>query len=165
MVYFFLWKTIVCAGSTKAMDNSSEYYIVDKRVLPEVYIKVVEAKRLLEQHITSSVQEAVDIVGVSRSAYYKYKDYVSRLSADTRGSTVIIAFNLKDEAGLLSNVLNVMAESGANILTINQTIPINGIANVTISMETGNMKKQLGELINEINGIKGLKSMKIIARE
>ena len=76
------------------MDNSSEYYIVDKRVLPEVYIKVVEAKRLLEQHITSSVQEAVDIVGVSRSAYYKYKDYVSRLSADTRGSTVIIAFNL-----------------------------------------------------------------------
>lgn len=147
------------------MENSSEYYIVDKRVLPEVYIKVVEAKRLLEQHITSSVQEAVDMAGVSRSAYYKYKDYVSELSAGTRGRTAIIAFNLMDEAGLLSNVLNAMAESGANILTINQTIPINGIANVTISMETGNMKIQLNTLISNIADIKGVQTIKIIARE
>lgn len=163
MVYFFLWKTIVCAGSTKAMENS--YYIVDKRVLPEVYIKVVEAKRLLDEHITASVQEAVDTVGVSRSAYYKYKDYVSLLGEHTKGSTAIIAFNLKDKAGLLSNVLNIIAESGANILTINQTIPINGIANVTISIETGNMKKQISELVSNIAEIKGVKSMKIIARE
>ena len=147
------------------MGDSSEYYIVDKRALPDVYIKVVEAKGLLEQHIASSVQEAVDIVGVSRSAYYKYKDYVSQLGAGTRGRTAIIAFDLTDEAGLLSNVLNVMAQSGANILTINQTIPINGIANVTISIETGNMKKQLGDLIKIIAGIKGVKSIKIIARE
>ncbi len=147
------------------MDDFSEYYIVDKRALPDVCIKVVKAKKLLEQHIASSVQEAADMVGVSRSAYYKYKDHISEPGIGAKGRTAIIAFNLMDEAGLLSNVLNVMAEWGANILTINQTIPINNVANVTISMETSKMKEQLSALIGRIASIKGVQTIKIIARE
>lgn len=149
----------------KAMNNSSDYYIVDKKVLPEVFIKVLEAKRLLENHSVSSVQEACDIVEVSRSAYYKYKDYISPLGEDKRGKTVIIAFNLVDEAGLLSNVLNVLADNGANVLTINQTIPINNIANVTISIETSKLMLEINELIEKIKNIEGVISLKIIARE
>lgn len=165
MVYFFLWETNVCIGRTNDMDNSSDYYIVDKKVLPDVYIKVVEAKKLMEQRTTASVQEAVDAVGVSRSAYYKYKDFVSELSSNTRGRTAIIAFNLIDEPGILSNVLNIMAESEANILTINQTIPINNVANVTISIEISNMKARLNELLSKIAAVQGVQTLKIIARE
>lgn len=147
------------------MKNSSDYYIVDKRVLPDVFIKVMEVKELIASHKAASVQEACDIAQVSRSAYYKYKDYISPLGDNNRGQTVIIAFNLRDEAGLLSNVLNIMADNGANILTINQTIPINTIANVTISIETSDLKLGVNELAEKIKKIEGVIALKIIARE
>ncbi len=151
--------------STSNMKNSSDYYIVDKKVLPDVFIKVMEVKELIASHKAASVQEACDIAEVSRSAYYKYKDYISPLGDNNRGQTVIIAFNLRDEAGLLSNVLNIMADNGANILTINQTIPINTIANVTISIETSDLKLGVNELAEKIKRIEGVIALKIIARE
>lgn len=147
------------------MKNSSDYYIVDKKVLPEVFVKVIEAKELLTSQKVKSVQEACETVDVSRSAFYKYKDYISPLGDTDRGRTVIVAFNLKDKAGLLSNVLNIMAECGANILTINQTIPVNNIANVTISVETSHLKPDINELLENIKKIKGVMALKIIARE
>lgn len=147
------------------MSGNSDYYIVDKRVMPEVFIKVVEAKELFDKGIVSSVQEAVEKAGVSRSAYYKYKDHVSALSSNTRGSIAIIAFNLEDKAGLLSLVLNIMADNGANVLTINQTIPINNVANVTITIDTSNMIIGVKSLMENISKIHGVLTIKIIARE
>lgn len=147
------------------MSGNSDYYIVDKRVMPEVFIKVVEAKTLFDKGAAASVQEAVDKVGVSRSAYYKYKDYVSAIGSDTRGKIVILAFNLEDKSGLLSLVLNIMADNGANVLTINQTIPINNVANVTITIDTGNMTISVRDLLDNISRVHGVLALKIIARE
>ena len=147
------------------MKGSSDLYVVDKKVLPEVFLKVIEAKKMLEDKSAESVQEACELCSVSRSAYYKYKDYIYPLGRDNIGKNVIMAFNLKDEAGLLSNVLNILADSGANILTINQTIPINNMANVVISLETSNLKMDLKILIESIKKIEGIIALKIIARE
>lgn len=147
------------------MRENSDYYIVDKRVMPEVFLKVVEAKELFEKGVVASVQEAVDSVGVSRSAYYKYKDYVSVVSRSTRGKIITLAFNLEDKAGILSLVLNILADHGANVLTINQTIPINNVANVTITIDTGNMTLSVRDMLDNISKIHGVLTLKTIARE
>ncbi len=147
------------------MQMNSDYYIVDKKVMPEVFIKVVQVKELMEKGLVSSVQEAVEKVGVSRSAYYKYKDYVSALSNNSRGKIVILAFSLEDKAGILSLVLNIMADQGANVLTINQTIPINNVANVTITIDTAGLTLGIKEMLENISKIHGVISLKVIARE
>lgn len=147
------------------MADKSNLYIVDKKVLPEVFLKVVEAKRLMEMDSAKTIQEAVNAVGISRSAFYKYRDYVFPLGDNSRGRTVTIAFNLNDTPGLLSNVLNIIASEKVNILTINQTIPINNVANVTITAETGDMLVELSDLIEKIKKISGVITLKIIARE
>lgn len=104
-------------------------------------------------------------VGISRSAFYKYRDAVHPLYENTRGKTVTIAANLDDTPGLLSAVLNSIATEGANILTINQTIPINGIANVTITIETNEMQGEFGRLMTQLENLQGMQSIKIIGRE
>ena len=147
------------------MRNDKDFFLVDKSVLPEIFIKVMEVKSLLESKKEKTVQDAVNKVGISRSAFYKYRDAVYPLYENTRGKTVTLAANLEDKAGLLSLTLNSIANAGANILTINQTIPINGIANVTITIETNKMKDDLGELIHIIESLDGIRSIKIIARE
>lgn len=147
------------------MGDKSNLYIVDKRVLPEVFVKVVEAKRLMQLDSAKTIQDAVNAVGISRSAFYKYRDYVFTLDDNSRGTTVTIAFNLDNIPGLLSNMLNVMAGERVNILTINQTIPINNIANVTITAEINNMAGELADLVQKLKNINGVKALKIIARE
>ncbi|MEA4816637.1 MAG: ACT domain-containing protein [Lachnospiraceae bacterium] len=147
------------------MKEDKNFYIVDKSVLPEVFIKVMEAKNLLETGKEKTVLLAVNKAGISRSAFYKYRDAIFPLYENTRGKTVTIAANLDDTSGLLSRVLNLIAEAGANILTINQTIPLNGIANVTITIETGNMHTDTGALFKKIETTEGIRSFKIIARE
>lgn len=147
------------------MSYESDLYIVDSRVLPEVFGKVIAVKKLMAENSSLTVQGAVSQVGISRSAFYKYKDYIFPLGEDKRGQTVIFACNLSDEPGLLSTVLNMIAAEGVNILTINQTIPINGIANVTISVEIGGIKNDITVLLDKLRVIKGLLSIKIIARE
>lgn len=147
------------------MEKSSDFFIVDKKVLPDVFIKVVEVKRLLESGEAETVLEAVNAVGLSRSAFYKYRDFVFELNENQRGKTITISLNLDDTPGLLSNVLNQIADEGVNVLTINQTIPINKVANVTITMETGAMKSSISSLIEGLENIKGVKTLKIIARE
>lgn len=147
------------------MREDKNFFIVDKSVLPEIFIKVMEVKNLLESGKEKTVQEAVNKVGISRSAFYKYRDAVHPLYENSRGKTVTVGLNLDDTSGLLSMVLNSIANAGANILTINQTIPINGIANVTITIETNEMAVDLGSLIETLEGLNGLQSIKIIARE
>lgn len=147
------------------MGRSYEFYIVDNRVLPDVFSKVMSVKQLMAADNSLSVQEAVSRIGISRSAFYKYRDHVFPLGEDKRGHTVIFSFNLYDRPGLLSNVLDVIAGEDVNILTINQTIPINGIANVTVSVEVSRIKNDTDVLIDKLKMIDGLLSVNIIARE
>ncbi|MCD7904347.1 MAG: ACT domain-containing protein [Clostridiales bacterium] len=146
------------------MEDTSKYLIIDKGVLPEVFLKVIDAKRLVATE-GLSVSDAAAAVGISRSAFYKYRDNVFLLGENRRGSTVIVALDLDHRPGLLSNVLNTIADFGANILTINQTIPINGVANVTISAELNSPTQDADGLIQKLKGIRGVLALKIIARE
>lgn len=146
------------------MEDTSKYLIVDKNVLPQVFSKVIEAKRLASID-GLSVSDAAAAVGISRSAFYKYRDNVFPLGESRRGSTVIIALNLDHRPGLLSNVINTIAGFGANILTINQTIPINGVANITISAEVGAVTGGIENLVLKIKELEGVLALKIIARE
>ncbi len=147
------------------MKEDKNYYIVDKSVLPEIFLKVMDVKNLLESKKEKTVQDAVNRVGISRSAFYKYRDAVHPLYENTRGKTVTISLNLDHTSGLLSSVLTAVAAEGANILTINQTIPINGIAHVTLSIETNEMHGELSRLMARIESLGGVQSAKIIARE
>ncbi len=145
------------------MEDNSKYLIVDKSVLPDVFLKVMKAKMLIASE-GISVSEAVLTAGISRSAFYKYRDNIFPLSDNTKGKTVIIAMNLSHVQGLLSTVLNTIAEFGANILTINQTIPINGLANITISLETSE-SCDIDVLIKNLKSESGVLGAKVIARE
>jgi len=147
------------------MNKEHNFYIVEKTVLPEIFLKVMEVKNLLESGKETVVADAVAKVGISRSAFYKYRDYIFPLYENTRGKTVTMALALDDAKGVLSAVLNSIAEAGANILTINQNIPINRIANVTISIETDAMQSDLPNLISKIENLDGVHKFKIIARE
>ncbi|MBQ2680235.1 MAG: ACT domain-containing protein [Firmicutes bacterium] len=147
------------------MEKDKNFFIVEKSVLPEIFIKVMEVKNLLESGRETVVQEAVAKVGISRSAFYKYRNHVYPLYENTRGKTVTFGMNLDDTKGALSNVLNIIAEAGANILTINQNIPINGLANVTISIETNSMESDFEELMQNLSDLVGVHKFKIIARE
>ena len=116
------------------MAEKGKYYIVRERAVPEVLLKVVEAKRLLEIDKTLSVHEAAEQVGISRSSFYKYQDDILPFHDETKGKTVTFVLQMQDEPGLLSTVLRTVAEFGANILTIHQSIPINGVASLTLSI-------------------------------
>ena len=138
------------------MEAKKRYYVVNERALPEVLQKVVEAKRLLDSVRSMTVQEATERVGLSRSSFYKYKDDILPLSDNTKGKTVTLVTQMNDEPGLLSDLLHVVATYRANILTIHQTIPVNGVATVTLSVEvlpdTGNVARMMEE-IEELTGI------------
>lgn len=147
------------------MTHKTKYYIVEYSALPEVFLKVVEAKKLIESRHALTVQDAVDMVGISRSSFYKYKDSISPFYEYSRGKTITLAFKLDDEPGVLSTILNGIAGFSCNVLTIHQSIPINGIADVTISIELVGTSDDMGKIISELSGIKGVHKIKIIARE
>lgn len=147
------------------MKEDKNFFIVDKSVLPEIFLKVMDVKRLLDGGKEKTVQDAVAKVGISRSAFYKYRDAVYPLYENTRGRTVTVSINMEDKKGVLSNLLNTVADVHANILTINQTIPINGVANVTLTIETNDMKGEFKELVDRIEVLDGILKLKIIARE
>ena len=134
------------------MADKYQYYVLDKKAVPDVLLKVVDAKRLLESGRASSVQEATDQVGISRSSFYKYKDDIFPFHDDTKGKTITWVIQMDDESGLLSDVLKVIADYHANILTIHQSIPINGIASLTISVETTDSTGDITTMMSDIEG-------------
>lgn len=145
------------------MSRAPNYYIVEAGVLPEIFRKVVETRRLLDTGEAETVNQAVRITGISRSAFYKYKDAVRPFQDMLHGRIVTFQLLLKDEPGLLSQVLNRFAGSGANILTINQGIPSNGSAVVTVNAETSGMEGTLQKLLEEIGGLAGVIRGEILA--
>ncbi len=147
------------------IEESTEYFLVDKKVLPEVFIKVMEVKQRLNTGESVSVNEAVRKTGLSRSAYYKYKDSVLPFFEATNGKKVTLLITVENFQGILSSILNVIAGSKANILTINQNIPINGLADISISLETVSMLGSVEDILTDIKKIAGIRSCKILSRE
>lgn len=147
------------------MTEPTKYFVVTKKAVPEVLLKVVEAKRLLESGKLPTIQDAVDAVGISRSSFYKYKDDIFPFHDSTQGKTVTLSMQIEDEPGLLSDVLQVIAQFGANILTIHQSIPINGIASLTLSVEVLPNTGDISQMIEEIEEKSGVQYLKILARE
>jgi chorismate mutase len=139
------------------------YYIVEAEALPEIFRKVVEARRLLDTGEVETVNQAVLLTGISRSAFYKYKDAVRPFQDMLHGRIVTFQMMLRDEPGILSLVLNLFADSGANILTINQGLPVNGAAVVTVSAETSGMQGTLQELLEELRSAQGVLRGEILA--
>jgi chorismate mutase len=143
----------------------SKYFVVKQKAVPEVLLKVVEAKRLLESERVSTVQEATDQVGISRSSFYKYKDDIFPFHDNAKGKTITFMIQMDDEPGLLSDVLHIVADYRANILTIHQSIPINGIASLTLSVEILPNTGDLSSMVECIERKKGIQYLKILARE
>ena len=143
--------------------EKKKYYLVSAEALPEVFIKVAEAKRMLQVGEADTVGEAARLVGISRSAFYKYKDAVQPFQNMRAGHIITFYALLKDIPGVLSNYLSIFAGSGANILTINQTIPTNGCAGVTISAETSEMVDGLEELMSHAAAAQGVLKFEILA--
>ena len=145
------------------MSREVKYYIVAANALPEVFIKVAEAKRMMQTGEADTVGNATRRAGISRSAFYKYKDSVQPFN-DMKAEHIITFYGmLKDNTGVLSRVLGIFASSGANILTINQSIPTNGCAAVTISAETSGMEQTLESLIAAVSGVEGVIRFEIMA--
>ncbi|HHU71024.1 MAG TPA: ACT domain-containing protein [Clostridiales bacterium] len=145
--------------------DGEKYFIVKKKALPEVLLKVVEAKRLLDSERAMTVQEATDAVDISRSSFYKYRDDIFPFYENTRGKTITIMLQMDDKPGLLSKVLNQVAKNEANILTIHQSIPVNGIALVTLSMEIDPNTASTSLIIDSLEGMDGIHFVKIVSRE
>lgn len=147
------------------MEDKSKYFVVKQKAVPEVLLKVVEAKKLLESERVITVQEATEQVGISRSSFYKYKDDIFPFYDNTKGKTVTFVTQMVDEQGLLSDLLHVVAVYKANILTIHQSIPVNGVATLTLSVEvlanTGNVSR----MVEDIEEMQGIHYVKILARE
>ena len=147
------------------MAEKGKYYIVRERAVPEVLLKVVEAKGLLEIDKTLSVHEAAEQVGISRSSFYKYQDDILPFHDETKGKTVTFVLQMQDEPGLLSTVLRTVAEFGANILTIHQSIPINGVASLTLSIAVLSTTADVSAMMEKIEKQKGVHDLKILGRE
>ena len=147
------------------MSESAKYYVVTKKAVPDVLLRVVEAKRLLESEKVLTIQEAVDAVGISRSSFYKYKDDIFQFHDNSQQSTFTLTFQMDDEPGLLSDVLKIIAAYRANILTIHQSIPINGVASLSLSIQVLQNTGDISNMLEEMERQKGAHHVKILARE
>ena len=147
------------------MGEATKYFVVKQKAIPEVLLKVVEAKRLLESEKVLTIQESVDAVGISRSSFYKYKDDIFPFHDNSQGTTITLTFQMDDEPGILSDVLKIIAEYRANILTIHQSIPINGIASLTLSIQVLQTTGDISRMIEQLEGQTSVHHVKILAKE
>ena len=147
------------------MAEKTKYFVLKQKAVPEVLLKVVEAQRLLDSGKAVSVQEAAENVGISRSSFYKYKDDIFPFHDNAKGKTITMVIQLDDEPGLLSVVLRIVADYHANILTIHQSIPVNGIASLTLSVDVLNETGDISQMVDTIEQQQGIHYLKILARE
>lgn len=147
------------------MVDKTTYYVLREKAVPEVLLKVVEAKRLIDSGRAESVLDATEEVGISRSSFYKYKDDIFPYHENKKGKTITMIIQLDDEPGLLSTVLQYIAEFNANILTIHQSVPVNGIASLTLSIDLLSRDESADVMRDKIEAASGIHYVKIIARE
>ena len=147
------------------MEDKSKYFVVKQKAVPEVLQKVVEAKRLLEIERAITVQEATDRVGISRSSFYKYRDDIFPFYDNAKGKTITLVIQMEDIQGFLAEVLQIVAAYKANILTIHQSIPVNGVATITLSVEVRSDTGNVSRMVEEIEEKKNVHYVKILSRE
>lgn len=140
---------------------SGNYLVIDKRVLPDVYEKVLFTKKLLKDGKVKEITEAVKIAGISRSVYYKYKDFVFDFSETSEGRKVTYNIIFKNEKGLLSAISNFIAEQGGDILTINQGIPLNGYANLSITIDLSTVDGDIKTLTDGLLNIRNVEKLNL----
>ncbi len=147
------------------MKKTTNYFVVKEKAVPEVLLKVLEAKKLVETRKVPTVQDAVEQVGISRSSFYKYKDDIFRFHDNSQGTTLTMTFNIDDEPGVLSEVLKSIADFGANILTIHQSIPINGIAALSMSIQVLQTTGDISGMLEKLEAQQGVHQVKLLAKE
>ena len=145
--------------------EKDKLYLVSERALPEVLLQVVEAKKLLETKKVMTVGEAAEAVGISRSSFYKYKDDINYFYEDARGKIISFLLEMEDRQGLLSEVLKEVARYGVNILTIHQSLPVNGLASLSLSLQILDGLTDVTDMVASVEAIDGIRRMKILARE
>lgn len=144
---------------------NDQYLIVNRKILPEFYQSVVDARNMIRNGTAKSVSEAVKAVGISRSTYYKFKDYIFSPSENSMGKKAVISMLLDHEKGILSEVLNLLAIVKANILTINQSIPVSGKASVTISLDVSDATVSMDSIIHQLSELAGVNIVRLVALE
>jgi chorismate mutase len=147
------------------MDTSKEtFYLIRSDILPESIQKTIEVKKMLERGDVETIQQAVEKAGLSRSAYYKYKDAVHPFNAMMKQKIITVSLNLEHRAGVLSKMLSYIAASRGNVLTINQTIPLQGLANVVLTIETAQMDLSVTQLSEELKQLDGIQKVVIVGQ-
>ena len=139
-----------------------KYYLVNASILPEVYSKVIDAKNYLAAGDAKSASQAAKMAGISRSAYYKYKDAIFEYNGEDSDETVTIIAKLKDNAGVLSALMNELYTAGANVLSVNQSVPVNSVADVSVTVRVTEIVVSLAQLIENIKSLNGVNSVKLI---
>lgn len=164
MMYFVSEQMSAERGRNMNRTDGCEYYIVRARAVPEILRRVVEANRLLASGRARTVNEAVRSAGISRSSYYKFKDDIEEFHIHEAGASVSLYCELNDEPGLLAEVLRIIAALGANILTIHQSIPLNGVAGLSVNMQTAGDEGSVGRIIERLEALEGIGKVRITGR-
>jgi len=144
------------------VDKLTKYLLVDAKVLPEAFTKVVHAKRLLAQGKAKNLSEATRLADISRSAFYKYKDHVFDYQHHNTRQIATLSCELADEAGVLSGLLATLSESGGNVLTINQNIPVDGVAHVSIALRCDHMDRQIEDVLRQLSALEGVVRVRLV---
>ena len=147
------------------MNMLDDYLIVEKSALPDYFIKVVEARRLLQSGVYTQVIDAVHAAGISRSTYYKYKDKILETSQLTVGRKASLMLQLNHQAGMLSKVINTLSGCNANILTITQSLPIHGKASIMLSIDLSQLSRSVDDMVNALCAIDGVEQVRLLAVE
>lgn len=147
------------------MSEDTGYYLIKKSAVPEVLRKVVEVSKMLASGRAKTVNEAASAVGISRSTYYKYADAVEEFHDSARDTTLTLFAEINDETGLLADMLGIIADSRANILTIHQSIPLNGVASLSISIQILENTDNVSTMVSRLESLDGVRKVRITGRE
>lgn len=141
----------------------SSYIIVENSIAPDIFKKVIMAKNMIASGKCKSVNDALNLTGVSRTAFYKYKDHIFLRNESVGENIATLAFTLDDVTGVLSDILGIFAKSKISVLTINQNIPINGVANITISLRIDDITVNMEKIIDKLKKIRGVNKVHLLA--
>lgn len=148
----------------KEQKSQSGYFLVQEQILPEAIKKTIRVKEMLKRGDARTINEAVERMALSRSAYYKYKDHVYPFYEASRNKIISLAFLLEHKNGVLSSVLNTISADSGSVLTINQGIPLQGVANATLSIETANLSVDLEALLDKLRMVDGVKRLEVLGQ-
>ncbi len=145
--------------------TSKGFFLVCEEILPGAIKKTIRVKEMLKRGEARTINEAVEKMSLSRSAYYKYKDYVFPFYEASQNKLITLTFFLENKKGVLSSILNMISDASGNVLTIHQGIPLQGVANTTISIETEKLSMNLEMLLDNLRALNGVQKLEILGQE